>query len=652
MLSRGGAESMSGQLAFGLLSVEPIGGAAAPRVVPSARMGASLADNYGAFADGGGVLTTSGGDSDAPHAAAAALVELPPATCAALSFGLAWYFPHRLWFNMPDDNVSQVPNYGQFYSNFYDNASHVLASFGARLPQVAAAAANWHAIAGGAEGFGVALRDSLINSPASWGKTAVWLRDGRWRQFESHSCAQMEPPHIHFYRALGYSLFMPSIERQTPEMYARGIDADGYVEELFGCDCVGCHNETLDRPGGSPVGIRGDDNLVFVLDVYMNWRWKAGGGDAWMRGRWPSARLAANWSMATATEGLPTRLFNTYETGGSHPYSHEGDVNPYNGMLYLSALAAAAEMAAAVGDHAFATRCTAALEAGRTVLATRLWVEAGDGGASEGYWRAAWCRGGANGTALPALQAGVLYGLMWARVLGLSDAVGIDDDKVRQHLKAERARCTREYGLIFVANRTVCEGEGGAAAGAARLGAQIITDEDAWAETSMTHAALSVAVGLGSTADALAVAELVLDSYRTVLNDQWDYRDTTGIYDDGSADKWGLRPKVNSHYSRQTWWWAIPLALTGQQYDARTRTLSLAPDAAVAARFPLLLPDGSAQLTRGPDGCYHAEVLSGAIGFGELSLTVHGVGFAPTPSARGEWRVGEVARLCPASSKA
>ena len=60
------------------------------------------------------------------------------------------------------------------------------------------------------------------------------------------------------------------------------------------------------------------------------------------------ARLAANWSMSTATEGLPTRLFNTYETGGSHPYSHEGDVNPYNAVLYLSALAAAAEMATAV----------------------------------------------------------------------------------------------------------------------------------------------------------------------------------------------------------------------------------------------------------------------------------------------------------------
>ena len=167
---------------------------------------------------------------------------------------------------------------------------------------------------------------------------------------------------------------MPSIERQTPEMYARGIDAAA-TSRSSSAGLRGLPQRDPRPPGGSPVGIRGDDNLVFVLDVYMNWRWKAGGGDAWMRGRWPSVRLAANWSMATATEGLPTRLFNTYETGGSHPYSHEGDVNPYNGILYLSALAAAAEMAAAVGDHAFATRCTAALEAGRTVLATRLWVE-------------------------------------------------------------------------------------------------------------------------------------------------------------------------------------------------------------------------------------------------------------------------------------
>ena len=55
-----------------------------------------------------------------------------------------------------------------------------------------------------------------------------------------------------------------------------------------------------------------------------------------------------------------------------------------------------------------------------------------------------------------------------------------------------------------------------------------------------------------------------------------------------------------------------------------------------------------AQLVK--EGRQAVLVASGAIGIGELSLTVHGVGFAPTPPGRGEWRVGEVARLCPASS--
>ena len=59
----------------------------------------------------------------------------------------------------------------------------------------------------------------------------------------------------------------------------------------------------------------------------------------------------------------------------------------------------------------------------------------------------------------------------------------------------------------------------------------------------MTHAALSVAVGLGSTADALAVAGLVLNSYRTVLHGQLDHPDTTAIYDDGAAPKWDFRPE-------------------------------------------------------------------------------------------------------------
>ena len=89
---------------------------------------------------------------------------------------------------------------------------------------------------------------------------------------------------------------------------------------------------------------------------------------------------------------------------------------------------------------------------------------------------------------------------------------------------------------------------------------------------------------------ALGVAQLVLKAYSVTMADAWDYRDTTTPYDDatGEYDQQGLpRPTVNSHYGRHTIFWAIPLALTGQQYDARERTLRFAPhpEAFVPALF-------------------------------------------------------------------
>merc|ERR1711881_751428 len=65
----------------------------------------------------------------------------------------------------------------------------------------------------------------------------------------------------------------------------------------------------------------------------------------------------------------------------------------------------------------------------------------------------------------------------------------------------------------------------------------------------------------------------VIEAYRETMADQWDYRDTTTPYDDaGHFDLEGMpRPSVNSHYARQTIWWALPLSLSGQQYDAQVR---------------------------------------------------------------------------------
>ena len=84
----------------------------------------------------------------------------------------------------------------------------------------------------------------------------------------------MEPPHIHFYRALGLMLFLPDLEKQTPAMYAASLASrgDGLVSEAFGCTCGTCPGtqNDLDRGHGDA---RGDDNPVFLLDVFANWKW-------------------------------------------------------------------------------------------------------------------------------------------------------------------------------------------------------------------------------------------------------------------------------------------------------------------------------------------------------------------------------------------
>lgn len=240
-----------------------------------------------------------------------------------------------------------------------------------------------------------------------------------------------------------------------------------------------------------------------------------------------------------------------------------------------------------------------------------------------------------------ALQGGGLYGLLWAHVLGLVDDMGVDVREVHAHLFAERSRNDGKYGLIFATNKSVDYYRGCPApsedslSSAVAVGSGFI-DEDTWNSHSMTHAAMSIYSGYGTAADALGVAGKVIKAYRETMADQWDYRDTTTPYDDkGRFDPEGIpRPSVNSHYARQTIWWALPLALSGQQYDAQTRPqqLHFAPhrdllgevfvdgivtQAAGPIQWPVLLPHASAlaklRTTTDQLLCVEFNVLSGSL---------------------------------------
>ena len=78
----------------------------------------------------------------------------------------------------------------------------------------------------------------------------------------------------------------------------------------------------LDEAGD--VGARGDDNPVFVLDVYMNYKWVEGGLE-WLEGIWPKVKAASEFMLASAAvgaHGLPWHMTNTNDEHGVI-----GDVN-------------------------------------------------------------------------------------------------------------------------------------------------------------------------------------------------------------------------------------------------------------------------------------------------------------------------------------
>jgi len=73
-------------------------------------------------------------------------------------------------------------------------------------------------------------------------KTGIWVVDGRWRQYESFSCNDMEPVHIHLYRSIPLTALWPELVWNLLDTgYAITQDGcgEGYVPETVGEGCFG-----------------------------------------------------------------------------------------------------------------------------------------------------------------------------------------------------------------------------------------------------------------------------------------------------------------------------------------------------------------------------------------------------------------------------
>jgi non-lysosomal glucosylceramidase len=549
-LERAGHDPLSGTMALRFSD---------PSSVSHATAG-SVAEVWRDFSRHGELGRTNPGGAEAKQAAVAAKLTLKGGEAKTLTLVLAWDFPGRPY-------AHGTERVGNYYSRLFTSAEDVAEKVLARLPRTWQEIEEWQETCLDND-LPPWLQDALLNGVSTMAKTGLWSEDGRWRQWESFSCPNVEPVHIHWYRALPYAFFFPDLEKNQFRGFAHAQEPDGFIHED-----LGAAGKKLDQAGGR---VMSDCTSTFILGVFELYHWT--GDRAFLAELWPHARKAAQWQMERSEPfGLPRHLNNTYDWWAFD----RKDVVSYNAVLHLAALRAAEQLAEAQGDSTFARLCGDRRAQAERKLDELLWTGQ--------YFRSWWMHEGAYPDAL---HADTLYGQLWASILGLGWVV--DPPKARAHLAAEQKYNSSPFGLRVMSNR-----DGG------------LIDDLVWLAGSPDWSALNLYLG-GDVDSSLAEAEKLVNVWREHLHDFWDWRDLVRS-DNG-------QPWCNSHYARHLMLWAIPLALSGQEYSATGRKLAFAPRPGAPARLPWFVPGANGVLERREDGHWNLTVLSGKLDVSEVQV--------------------------------
>lgn len=89
------------------------------------------------------------------------------------------------------------------------------------------------------------LQDVLVNGLSFW-RSGLYLRDERWRQFESLDCIDIDSVHNDFQREIPYVLFYPDLVENVMRAWAKYQSDDGHIVETL---AAGCYSPTrkIDR---------------------------------------------------------------------------------------------------------------------------------------------------------------------------------------------------------------------------------------------------------------------------------------------------------------------------------------------------------------------------------------------------------------------
>jgi len=132
-----------------------------------------------------------------------------------------------------------------------------------------------------------------------------------------------------------------------------------------------------------------------------------------------------------------------------------------------------------------------------------------------------------------------------------------------------------------------------------------------WPAGSIDWSSLKIYLG-ANVNESLTEANKVISNQRLKLNDQWDYTDLNNYWDGGP---WG-----NSHYTRQAILWTLPLAISGQQWDATAMRLTFNPADSAPPRLPFFIPQATGVVESLAPGKWRIRVTSGQLALHDVQI--------------------------------
>jgi uncharacterized protein (DUF608 family) len=264
-------------------------------------------------------------------------LRLAPGQSAAVTFVLAWHFP-----NLSLDGPLQKA--GRHYATRFPSAHAVAQYVANHFDRLAGDTRLWRDTWYDSTLPFWFLDRTFLNTSILATSTCHRFANGRFYGWEGVGCCEGTCGHVYHYAHAAARLF-PELERRTRETVDFGLAL---------------------QPDGA-IHFRGEFNDFPAVDAQAGTILRAlrehqmSADAAFLKRNWPKIKLAMQWLMAKDANGdglIESNQHNTLDTDWFGPVA-------WLSGLYLSALAAAAQMADEIGDAEFARRCRSVLEPGQ-----------------------------------------------------------------------------------------------------------------------------------------------------------------------------------------------------------------------------------------------------------------------------------------------